>query len=188
MAHKMPVEMAAILLDQGRKQHLDPEMILRQIGVKPGGAVADIGCGPGYFTLPMSQRVGPMGRVFAVDVQVEMLQLLAQRLGALSNVDLIHSAEDKIPLADGIVDLALMVNIFHELEGDATLKEVRRILRPNGELVIIDWQKKEMEIGPPFEERYRAHEVESVIASMGFGKRGVIMAGPYHYGLVFVKE
>ncbi|MFQ6090896.1 MAG: class I SAM-dependent methyltransferase [Candidatus Bipolaricaulia bacterium] len=118
------------------------EVLQPQVGM----AYADIGCGPGYFTLPVAERVGPEGRVYAVDIQPEMLAELARRAQArgLANVAAVRCSEREIPLPDASVDAACLANAFHELEAPAVfLKDVRRVLRPGGRLIVIDWKPME---------------------------------------------
>jgi ubiquinone/menaquinone biosynthesis C-methylase UbiE len=120
-----------------------PTQALAFLELTPGSTVADIGAGSGYFTERLSRLVGPRGRVYANDIQKGMLDLLAQRLAReqLTNVTLIlgEPADPKLPAAS--VDLALMVDVYHELAAPQTmLANIKKALKPNGRLVLIEYK------------------------------------------------
>lgn len=185
MAHKFDPANREILHDPERRTWQDPEAILRAFGLLRGMAVADVGCGTGFFALPAAQMVGPEGRVYAADMQEEMLWALMDRLREenVRNVLPVLSLEDLIPLPDTSVDFALLVNALHELRGDGALREVHRILRPHGVLGVVDWKKEAMERGPPVEHRLSLGEARERLARNGFaGEEAEV--GPFHYGLL----
>lgn len=122
MLHKFDVARVAVLEDEGRKEFLPAEEILRRIGVKEGIKLADIGCGTGYFSIPVAGLVGKE-RVFAIDVQGEMLELLRKKTKNMENIIIVKSTEDRIPLPEESVVIAFMGGVLHELEGVGTLRE-----------------------------------------------------------------
>ncbi len=188
MAHKFDAHNAGILDSPGRIQFLNPETILDKLGLTEEMALADLGCGTGYFSIPASRRVK---KVFALDIQSEMLDILRDKIEKekIANVEAILSEESTIPLPDNSVDILLMVNVFHELEDkESILNEGKRILPNDGRLVIVDWKKIEMDFGPPFEERLTAEEVILICKENGFRIREQSDAGPYNYLLVFEKQ
>lgn len=147
--------------------------------------MADVGAGVGFFTLPAARRVGPEGRVYAIDLSPEMLNDLRAKLEdeTLANVEAYLSTEDRVPLADASVDLAFLACVFHELAGAGTLMECRRILRPKGRLGVVDWKKIDQEEGPPKEHRLDEAEVAAFLTEAGFAPTRTFEAGPYHYGI-----
>ncbi|MDD4307964.1 MAG: class I SAM-dependent methyltransferase [Thermoplasmata archaeon] len=173
-----------------RLKEYDIPGIISGIGISEGMAVADIGAGTGFFSIPFSEAAGSKGRVLAVDLSVEMLEALgakAKVLG-LTNIKTVLSTEEAIPIPDGSVDIAFMSNVFHELEGDGTMREIARILKPGGRLAILDWKKVYEENGPPYRHRISAPDVISRCQEVGFVFVGEFKTGSNsHYGLLFRK-
>ncbi len=187
MAHKFDAKKAEILDSADRRKFLNPDSILKKAGLYRDTIFADLGCGSGYFAIPASLIVK---KVYAIDVQEEMLDIVREkiRLGKLTNIETLRSKESSIPLPDNSIDVLFMANVFHELEDrGAILKEAKRILSGRGRLIIIDWKKMEMEMGPPVEERLTAEEVVSICEDRGFRILERLDAGAYNYMLVFGK-
>ncbi len=187
MPHKFDPSKAALLDEEERRRVLPPEGILRRIGLRRGAAFADVGCGTGYFTLPAAELVGESGVVYAIDVQEEMLKLLAGRMGERANIRPVKSQENSIPLPGGCVDVALLGLVLHELEGDGTLREVGRILRRGGTLGVVDWKKESGDKGPPVEERISREEAAEMLKKAGFAVVETFEL-PLHYLLVARKR
>src|SRR5262249_39919063 len=99
-----------------REREEQPSKLLQGLNLKPGGVVAHIGAGSGYYTFRMAQKVGPKGKVLAVDIQPEMLDLIRQRAKkrGITNVEPIQGTESDPKLPAGGVDLILMVDVYHE--------------------------------------------------------------------------
>ena len=166
--HKFPAQHWERLLSDERRALLDPERLLDRVGVGAGMTVADLGAGPGFFTFPLAARVGPSGRVYATDVSRDMLEVLEQR-GLPPHVHPIHAQESKFDIPDGVVDIALLGFVLHELaHATEFLGEVRRILRPDGRLVVLEWVPQEEPIGPPLHERLSEAQSETLLAAGGF--------------------
>lgn len=168
MAKKFNPERWERLLSTERRALLDPDTFLKRLEVRPGATVADLGAGPGFFTVPLAQCVGPHGKVYAVDVSPEMVRRLQDR-SLPPQVEVKLSGENRLPIPDASVDLALLAFVLHELEDPrAFLGEVSRILKPGGELVVLEWVPQEEELGPPLEDRLSAEECAEILASAGF--------------------
>ncbi|VVB86952.1 Putative arsenite methyltransferase [uncultured archaeon] len=185
MIHKFDAKKAGILDDPGRAQFLNPGNIIEKLKLTGEMVIADLGCGTGFFSIPVSKRVK---KVFALDIQQEMLDILGNKIEKekITNIETILSEESSIPLSDKSVDIILMVNVFHELEDKVSLlKEVKRVLNRKGRLVIIDWKKMEMDFGPPFEERLSEKDVIEICHGNGFTFLERSNAGPYNYLLIF---
>ena len=188
MVHKFDVKKAGILDNPERMQFLNLEIILDKLELTGEMVIADLGCGTGFFSIPASKRVK---KVFALDIQQEMLDMLLDKIKKekITNIETLLSEESSIPLPDNSVGLLLMVNVFHEL-GDklSILKEVKRVITNKGRLMIIDWKKIEMDIGPPLEERFDEKEVIDICFTNGFTILEQSYAGPYNYLLIFGKS
>ncbi len=129
---------------------------------------ADIGCGPGYFTLPLAKQVSS---VFAVDISEEMLNVCKKRANEnfIENIEYIKTDGEIIPLEDNSVDKVLLANVFHEFDNRRKVTyEINRILRMNGYVFIIDWKYEEMDFGPPLEHRVKVKEVMQNFIIRGF--------------------
>jgi ubiquinone/menaquinone biosynthesis C-methylase UbiE len=105
-----------ILDDPQRPSFENPNVILSGAGVKPGDVTADIGCGTGFFTLPLANLVGETGKVFALDTSLTMIKQLIRKARSLRQVEPIHSRENRFPLKDDSLDFVLLANMIHELE------------------------------------------------------------------------
>lgn len=183
--HKYDPAHRAHLDSPERRAYLDPAAILTSFGIRRGWRIADIGAGIGFFSLPAAELVGPRGHVFAVDLAGEMLEDLEGRIqkGRVTNIQPLLSTEDRVPLADATVDFAFLACVLHELEGPATLRECRRILKPSGRLGIVDWKKIDQDEGPPREHRLDEGEAAAVLRDAGFRPMRTFDAGPYHYAI-----
>lgn len=119
------------------------DLMLTELRLQPGMNVADIGAGTGYYTRRIAPRVGPQGKVYAVDVQPPMVRMLetAARQPGLSNIVPILGAADDTRLPARSIDLALMVDVYHELEfPHEVLASVVRSLRPGGRVVFVEYR------------------------------------------------
>ncbi len=183
--HKFDVAHRAYLDSDERRSYLDAAAILKAFGVRAGMRMADVGSGTGFFAIPAAALVGPKGRVYAVDLSAEMLEDLQGKLrkAPVANLEALRSTEARIPLPDASVDLAFMACVLHELDGPGTLLEARRILRPRGQLAVVDWKKEDMEFGPPKAHRLDEREAAAVLAAAGFDVTRTFEAGAYHYGI-----
>lgn len=137
---------------------LSPNRLMDEVGILAGMTAGEIGAGIAYYTLPIGERVGPDGRVFAVEWRPWLIDQLRDRLsgpGAPANVDLVIGRPAETHLAAGSCDLVILADIWHELENrEAALDECRRILRPQGRLVLLDWRADGIcPPGPPIEHR-----------------------------------
>lgn len=186
--HKFDVTHIEKLLRQERVDSIRPERVLTEAGLAEGNVFADVGCGPGFFTLPASVIVGPTGRVYAIDTQPEMLEALKKR-GVSANVTPVKSGEENIPVDDKTADLALAAYVLHEAANTAGfLKEIFRLLKSGGRLVIIDWKKQQEEHGPPMAERITEAEAAAFIKAAGFVKIVTSSLNASHYMITAARE
>ena len=118
----------------------------KQLGLKEGMAVCDLGCGNGYWTLPMARDVGEKGKVYAVDIQAEMLQKLRQRASRfdLNNIEPVLGKIDDPVLPVDSLDLLLMVDVYHEFSHpQSMLWEIRRALKSEGVIALLEYREED---------------------------------------------
>lgn len=190
MRHKFDPKNIERLDNPERARWQSIEAFLKILKPQAGMIYADIGCGPGYFTLPVAECVGPEGNVYAIDLQPEMLQELERRAEAkgLKNVRTVRSSEREIPLPSSCVEVACLANAFHELEEPVPfLREVRRILVPRGRLIMIDWKPIETPMGPPLSERVPLEALLEALQQAGFQTWHEHAIYPYHNVVEAVK-
>ncbi|MHB1071975.1 MAG: class I SAM-dependent methyltransferase [Gemmatimonadaceae bacterium] len=179
--HRFPAHEWERLLSAERHALLDPARVLDLAGVRAGMTVADLGAGPGYFTLPLARRVGETGTVYATDVSPEMLEVLVAR-GLPPHVRPVLAGESHFDIPDGVVDLALLAFVLHEIaHPTAFLREVRRILGPAGRLVVLEWKPQVEETGPPLHERLSVARSAELLAAGGFEVTDEGEANASHY-------
>lgn len=161
------------LVSPERDTWLHPQQVLDALRLRPGLRVVDFGSGPGYFTLPLAERVSPDGTVFALDVEPAMLQALEQRAVAagLSNIVALLTDAHSIPLPDETADRALLSLVLHEVpDRSSLLGEVRRLLKPQGRLVVVEWQPWQTEHGPAPNERLAPDSLAAELKRRGFSQ------------------
>lgn len=132
-----------------REREEEPAKALDLMDIQPGMTVADVGAGTGYMSLRIAKRVGPSGKVFANDIQPEMLDKLddnAHRAN-LDNIETVLGSEADPRLPAGKMDLVLMVDVYHELSRpQEMLQAIRRSLKPGGRLVLVEYKKEDPSI------------------------------------------
>jgi len=202
--HRFPPDRLEYLRSEERKKKTDPAGFLKEVekhtGSLAGRRVADLGCGPGFFTEAMAgfvRKVGGMGGdvrggvVFAIDVEKRALDMIDVRRNDTLREAVVRvlSTEKSIPLPDGAVDVVFMINVFHEIVGTETLREAVRILRNGCYAVVRDWHPDTKERpGPPPENRVSPAEVGSAMKSMGFKTIAHLPGKASHYTMVLRKE
>ena len=183
---------AEALMSPERKKWQDPEKVVREIGLSAGMSVADLGCGPGFFTIPLALAVGETGKVYAVDSNERMLSHLKSNdraFGDSPRAAIVPIAADvaATSIPSGTVDVAFFANVLHDLaEPAAFLKELKRILRKgSGSVVVdVDWDKAETAVGPPLGIRLSVDESKAILREGGFEVIRPIYGGRFHYGLL----
>lgn len=143
IAQTMHWEGAGWLLRSKRASEEGSEQMLQALGVQPGWTVADFGCGNGYHTLELARRTGPSGRVYGVDVQSEMLAMLAERAkqAGLKNVTPMLGSALSADLPRGSCELVLLADVYHELSHPVpTLAVIRQALKPGGRVAVLEFR------------------------------------------------
>ena len=188
MGRKFDPAIKHLLWADDRVQRFDRTELLRSLGVGEGKAVADLGCGTGFFTLPASELVGPNGKVYAVDVQQEMVDDLRARLAqqGITNVAVRRSGELEPSIPQHSVDLALLAFVLHEVDQRSSfLLAAKRLLRDDGRIAVVEWEKIETPVGPPLEVRVTAEEIIADAAAAGLELVEQRSLHEWHYVLTF---
>jgi predicted methyltransferase len=148
-----------------------PEHVLDVLGVREGMVVADVGAGSGYFTMRVSKRVGPRGRVLATDLQEEMLAMIRARTldAGATNVVPIRATPDDARLPRGEVDLVLMVDVYHELPRPReTLAQIKASLRPGGRVALVEYRGEDKELAIKPEHKMTLAQIRKELEASGF--------------------
>ena len=172
-----------------REEEEAPDVALNALKIPKGASVADIGAGSGYITVRLAARVGPSGRVFANDVQPQMLNILARRLNNanITNVTLVEGTLNDPRLPPASVDLALMVDVYHELsQPQAILRHVRESLKPGGRLVLLEYRKEDPTVPIKPEHKMSVAEAKMEVEAEGFTLSKVDEVLPWQHMLIFV--
>ena len=165
-----------------------PTKAVAALNLQPGQIVADIGAGSGYYTMLLSSAVGPRGRVYATDIQPEMLALIKKRIGekGVSNVELVRGTATGSGLPDGIIDRALMVDVYHELaQPQAFLQSLKRAFAPGGQLVLIEFRKESPWVPIREEHKMSIQDARMELEAEGYRFDRVIDVLPWQHILVF---
>ncbi|MDP2211818.1 MAG: class I SAM-dependent methyltransferase [Candidatus Aquicultor sp.] len=175
-------------LDNPRRKEVFPvDAIVDALeGIDEGAAVADLGCGTGYLSIPLAKHLEGKGDVYAVDISEEMLKVLGERAEGAANLKLMKSEENSIPLPNGLIDTSFMLAVYHELDDpEKFLMEVRRFSKPVHKIVIVDWNQTEGEMGPPLNERVSEEDIITFFRNRGYGVMKRFSPSPYVFGVVF---
>jgi ubiquinone/menaquinone biosynthesis C-methylase UbiE len=186
--HGDPAAYISSLEDTSRDAYQKPDEVMKALALRPGEVVADIGSGSGYFTLRFAWAVGERGRVYAVDVSPDMIRHLNRRLrdAGVRNVVPVLSDPDDPLLPDASVDRFVIVNTWHHVEDrPAYLALLKRMLKPGGQVVHIDFQKRDLPVGPPVAMKIAREELVRQMEETGFRLRAEHTFLPYQYFLVF---
>jgi precorrin-6B methylase 2 len=149
IAHVMGWQAAPWLEREEREQEERTSVLLRELDLEPGMVIADVGAGSGYLSRRMATRVAPGGRIIAVDIQPEMLALLAKaaREPRYSNIEPWQGSVDDTNLPAGSVDLAIMVDVYHELEFPyEVLESIVRALKPGGRVAFVEYRGEDASV------------------------------------------
>src|SRR6476469_4273934 len=174
-----------------RVQEEEPDVALEALKLTAGSTVADVGAGSGYMTVKMAKRVGPTGKVYANDIQPEMLALLRQRLvrEKVTNVDLVLGTFDDPKLPAGAIDLILMVDGYHEFsEPQQMLRRMHEQLKPGGRLVLLEYRKEDPAIPIRIDHKMTVAEAKMEVEAEGYTLSKVDEALPRQHILIFTRR
>ncbi|HUK34134.1 MAG TPA: methyltransferase domain-containing protein, partial [Vicinamibacterales bacterium] len=167
-----------------------PSNALSALDIRPGMVVADVGAGSGYMTLRVAPLVGPMGKVYAEDIQPALLQVLQQRVFAahVSNVDVVLGTDVDAKLPDEAIDLILLVDVYHEFQHPREmLRSLRRSLKSGGRLVLIEYRKEDASIPIATTHRMSVAETRAEIEAEGLTFDRTVETLPRQHIFIFTK-
>jgi len=162
-----------------------------QLGLREGMKVGDFGAGSGHYARVAAAIVGPSGRVYAIDVQEEILKHLKLNTHDRhkSSIETIWGDIEKLggsQLRDGLLDAVILANTLFQVENrSGLLGEIRRILKPGGKLLVVDWAGSYGGMGPAADKVVSEYDAEAFFINGGFYKVKSFRAGPHHYGCIF---
>ena len=186
--HKDSKAYIAMLDDPKRDVYQKPHEVIAALNLKEGETIADIGAGSGYFSFRLAHHVGDPGRVYAVDVSPEMVVHLNRRIRdlKLKNVVSILAAPDDPLLADASIDRFFICDTWHHIENhDRYLALLKKMLKPGGQVVMIDFKKAQTPVGPPMEMRIERDDLVKEMETNGFRLEAEQTFLPHQYFLVF---
>jgi len=196
---EIEVDEKKINLSQPKNAFINPRLVALGWNVGMGDTVADLGCGGGYFVIPLAHLVGKKGKVYAVDVLDGPLESVRSKahLENLENIVLVkQDIEKKNSLSDFIkkeeCQWVIIANtLYSSPKKGVFLKEAKRILSSKGKLIIVEWKKsvsKAFEFfGPPLESRIDEKKLKSLVEKEGFRFVKSFSAGKFHVGMIFTK-
>lgn len=172
---------------------LDPSSIINQLNLEPGMHVADLGAGSGFYTLALAPKVSPNGRIYAVEVQRELLARIGEeaKRAHITNVDILWGNIEHVggtKIRESLIDFALASNVLFQVEDkESFVKEVHRILKSGGNVLVVDWTASFGGLGPEPTAVVTETGARSLFEKNGFSFVRNITAGTNHYGIILKK-
>jgi ubiquinone/menaquinone biosynthesis C-methylase UbiE len=166
----------------------EPDVAIKLLKIPKGGSVADIGAGSGYMTTLLAVAVGSTGRVYANDVQPQMVDMLRRRFQGprYAQVTIVQGAIDDPKLPAASVDLELLVDVYHELsQPQAMLRHLRQALRPAGRMALLEYRKEDPTIPIRPEHKMSVQEAKTEVEAEGFTLSKVDESLPRQHLLIF---
>lgn len=191
IAQTMHYTGAPWLVRESRDREEDCKTLLRVLNIQPGQTVADLGCGNGFYTLPIAKRVGPKGKVLAVEIQPEMLDLLAERaeIESVTNYVPILGTLANPKLPKGEVDIALLVDVYHEFSNpEEMLAAIRKSLKPHGRMVQVEFRAEDPNVPIKPEHKMSKAQILKEILANGFKLVDQFDGLPWQHVMFFERE
>ena len=186
----MGVQGAAWLDRRERELEEDPDLAVRLLRIPRGATVADIGAGSGYMTVRLARAVGSTGKVYANDLQPGMLQLLEKTIARekLTNVIPVLGAVDDPKLPPNTIDLAIMVDVYHEFsEPQRMLQRIKEALKPGGRLVLLEYRAEDPDVPILPDHKMTKAQVKLEVEHEGFKQQRVYDDLPRQHLIIFTK-
>jgi len=190
-AQTMSVQGAPWLDRREREDEENPDLAIRLLRIRKGATVADIGAGSGYISIRMAKTVGPMGKVYASDIQQGMLELLQQNVSKakLDNVIPVLGAIDDPKLPADSLDLAIMVDVYHEFsEPQKMLQRIREALKADGRLVLLEYRAEDATVPILPDHKMTKAQVKQEVEHEGFRQSRVYDDLPWQHLFIFTKS
>ncbi len=174
------------LENKERLAELRPEETLLKIGLKDCDVVCDIGCGSGVFTIPAAKITS--NTVYGIEISDQMVNIINSKIEqeGLKNIEIQkNNNTNKYNISNNSVDYVLLVTVFHEIEEKySLLDEIKRIMKKNGLLIIIEFHDKKTAMGPPVDHRIGKKEVLSICQSNDFIEKRTFDLGENFYCMI----
>ena len=170
-----------------REQEEAPTKAIDALELQSGMVIADIGAGSGYYTSRLAKKVGPSGRVYATDIQPGMIEILNRRVKAegLTNVETILGVMDDPKLPPSSIDLAIMVDVYHELQQPQVfLQRLKSAFKPGGRLVLLEFRKEDPQLPILEVHKMSVAEVKAELEAEGFAIDRVVDVLPWQHIIV----
>ena len=171
---------------------IDPARLFAALELRKDTVLLDVGCGIGAYALATAEKLGVKGTIYAVDLWEEGIATLSREISLrrITNIHpLVADVSRKIPVADRSIDVCLMATVLHDLiadrTADGTLREVERVLKPDGRLAVVEFDKVEGPPGPPRAIRLSPAELDAVLVPRGFTPLTMTAVGPYNYLTIY---
>ena len=167
-----------------------PEEVIKRLGIAEGSRVADFGAGSGHWTIALGKRVGPKGNVYAIDVQKELLSSVLSRAReeGLKNIEVIWGDFDTAggsKIAASVVDYAVLANTLFQLENKkVAAEEIKRVLKPSGKLLLVDWKDSFSQMGPHKDMVVKKEGGEQIFRDAGFKVEESFDVGNHQWGMI----
>lgn len=191
IAGVMGVQGADWLNRSEREAEENPEGALDALKIQPGMVVADVGAGTGYMSLRLARRVGPSGKVYAHDLQPEMLRRLRNNAtkAGLTNIETVQGEEADPKLPAGRMDLVLLVDVYHEFSHPREMiDKIRESLKPDGRLVLLEYRKEDPNVPIREEHKMSVAQVKAELEPQGLVLSQVIETLPRQHILILKKK
>jgi precorrin-6B methylase 2 len=189
IAQIMGYQGAAWLERDSRESEERTDILLRALNLKKGSVVADIGAGTGYLSRRMAASVGPAGTVYAVDVQSEMIAKLKSLAKNYPNIKPVLSEPSDVKLAANSLDLAIMVDVYHELEFPYEVAQsIWAALKPNSKLVLVEYRAEDDKV--PIKQVHKMTQAQVIkeLTVLPFRWHNTVTSLPWQHVIIFTKQ
>ena len=169
------------------ERHLNRELVLKALNIRSGQTILDAGCGSGYMSKEFSKLLNNTGKVYALDPDKAIIEILTQETKGTNIVTIVGDITRRTQIEDSLVDLIYLSTVFHgfsEKEIKGFQKEVKRLLKPDAVLAIVEFKKLETPFGPPLEIRYSPEELKEAVK---LNPKSLVELGQYFYMMIFEK-
>ena len=149
------------------ERHLNRDIVLKALNIRSGQTILDAGCGSGYMSKEFSKLLNNTGKVYALDPDKAIIEILTQETKGTNIVTIVGDITRRTQVKDSSVDLIYLSTVFHGFskdEIDGFQEEVKRLLKPDAVLAIVEFKKIETPFGPPLQIRYSPEELKKAIA------------------------
>ncbi|MEA4910512.1 Ubiquinone/menaquinone biosynthesis C-methyltransferase UbiE [bioreactor metagenome] len=167
---------------------LSPVQIIEDLNLKRGDTVADFGCGAGAYVFEASKKVGDDGKVYAIDLDENILDKInreAEKMNIVNIDTILSDVESKVQIESMSCDLIILSNVLSEVDNlDNVLEEVKRTLRPDGRILIVDWKKGDNALSRLRPNLVDEEKIVAVLAKHDFSVKKHLPAGEYHYAFL----